>query len=153
MVAHGTLQADFIPGSCLGSLLWRFLRRCALLGQRRGPRVAGSADAVRRAPPPPGAKPRHAGPSQNFETPPKRSHGPGAPKLQKEQTRERRRPFSGRSLKGADNEARPLVRSRGKGGVWSLQAPNALKAACEALRKEFAEAAKRTRCVCFFLLR
>ena len=31
--------------------------------------------------------------------------------------------------------------------MWSLQAPNALKAACEALRKEFAEATKPTRSV------
>ena len=39
------------------------------------------------------------------------------------------------------------AKSEGKGVVWSLQAPNALKAACEALRKEFAEATKPTRSV------
>ncbi|CAE7687007.1 CPK2 [Symbiodinium sp. CCMP2456] len=66
-------------------------------------------------PPPPGAT--RPGPSQNFETPPKRSQGPGTLLRQEDQTT-----HQGRSLKGADNEA-----------------PNALKAACEALRKEFAE--------------
>ncbi|CAE7584115.1 CPK2 [Symbiodinium sp. CCMP2592] len=64
------------PPKASSCLLRRLHRRCALLGQMR------------------------RGPSQNFETPPKRR----------------------RSLKGADTEA-----------------PNALKAACEALRKEFAE--------------